>query len=80
MATQVTSAQVQQLAASTRETLTRLEQLQIFLDMGEYTQGADAANDQALQRREALTHWLRQPTDECCEPDETLRSLNELIA
>jgi FliI/YscN family ATPase len=80
VATQVTSAQVQQLAASTRETLTRLEQLQIFLDMGEYTQGADADNDQALRRREALTHWLRQPTDECCEPEETLRSLNELIA
>ena len=80
VATQVTSAHEQQLAASTRETLTRLEQLQIFLDMGEYTPGADAANDRALQRRDALTHWLRQPTDECCEPDETRRTLNELIA
>lgn len=80
VATQVTSAPVQQLAASTRETLTRLEQLQIFLDMGEYTQGADAANDRALQRRDALTHWLRQPTGEYCDPDEALRSLHELIA
>lgn len=80
VATQVTSVKLQQLAASTRETLTRLEQLQIFLDMGEYTHGADAANDQALQRREALTHWLRQPTGEGCEPYETLRSLNELLA
>lgn len=80
VATQVTSAPVQQLAASTRETLTRLEQLQIFLDMGEYTYGVDAANDQALQRRDALTHWLRQPTGEYCDPDEALRSLHELIA
>jgi type III secretion protein N (ATPase) len=79
VATQVTTPQVQQLAASARETLTRLEQLQIFLDMGEYTQGADAANDHAMQRREALTQWLRQPTGESCEPDETLRSLHELI-
>jgi FliI/YscN family ATPase len=80
VATQVTPPEVQQLAASSREMLTRLEQLQIFLDMGEYTQGADAANDHALQRREALNQWLRQPTDECCEPHETLRSLHELIA
>jgi type III secretion protein N (ATPase) len=79
VATQVTTPELQQLAAKTRETLARLEQLQIFLDMGEYTHGADAANDHAMQRREALTQWLRQPTGECCEPDETQRSLHELI-
>ncbi|WP_433766877.1 type III secretion system ATPase SctN [Pseudomonas putida] len=78
--TQVTTPQQQQLAASTREMLARLEQLQVFLDMGEYTQGADAANDYALQRRDALTQWLRQPTRASCEPQETLRSLNELLA
>ena len=80
VATQVTTPQQQQLAASTREMLARLEQLQVFLDMGEYTQGADAANDHALQHRDALTQWLRQPTQESCEPQETLRSLNELLA
>jgi type III secretion protein N (ATPase) len=79
VATQVTTPELQQLAAKARETLARLEQLQIFLDMGEYTHGADAANDHAMQRREALTQWLRQPTGECCEPDETQRSLHELI-
>jgi type III secretion protein N (ATPase) len=79
VATQVTTPELQQLAAKTRETLARLEQLQIFLDMGEYTHGADAANDHAMQHREALTQWLRQPTGECCEPDETQRSLHELI-
>jgi type III secretion protein N (ATPase) len=80
VATQVTTPQVQQLAASTREILSRLEQLQVFLDMGEYSPGADAANDHAMQRREALDRWLRQPTGECCEPDETLRSLHEILA
>ncbi|MGY2259664.1 type III secretion system ATPase SctN [Pseudomonas sp. SDO55104_S430] len=80
VATQVTELQVHQLAAATRDTLTRLEQLQIFLDMGEYTQGADAANDRALQRRDALEQWLRQPTGECCEPEEALRRLRELMA
>ncbi|CAI8826042.1 SPI-1 type 3 secretion system ATPase [Pseudomonas sp. IT-P12] len=80
VASQVSSAQVQASAASARDTLARLEQLQVFLDLGEYTPGADAASDQALQRREALMHWLRQPTAERCTPDDTLRSLNELLA
>ncbi|WP_030127916.1 type III secretion system ATPase SctN [Pseudomonas sp. QTF5] len=80
VATQVTTTQVQQLASSTRELLARLEQLQIFLDLGEYTPGADAANDHAMQRRDALIDWLRQPTNEHSSPEESLRSLNELIA
>ena len=80
VATQITSPQVRQLAATTRETLARLEQLQVFLDMGEYSPGADAANDRVLQRREALDQWLRQPTGQGCEPDEALRSLNEILA
>ncbi|SCW45379.1 MULTISPECIES: type III secretion system ATPase SctN [unclassified Pseudomonas] len=80
VATQVTTPEVRQLAAATRDTLARLEQLQVFLDMGEYSPGADAANDHALQRREALGQWLRQPTDQSSEPDETLRSLHEIIA
>ncbi|WLG98372.1 type III secretion system ATPase SctN [Pseudomonas sp. FP198] len=80
VATQVTSPEVRQLAAATREILARLEQLQVFLDMGEYSPGADAANDHALQRRDALDRWLRQPTAEYCAPDEALRSLHELLA
>lgn len=80
VATQVTAPQVQQLAAATRETLARLEQLQIFLDMGEYSPGADAANDRALQRREALDLWLRQPIGERTEPDLALGQLQELMA
>ncbi|WP_434658143.1 type III secretion system ATPase SctN [Pseudomonas sp. R3-56] len=80
VATQVTSPEVRQLAAAAREILARLERLQVFLDMGEYSPGADAANDHALQRRDALDGWLRQPTAEYCAPDKALRSLHELLA
>ncbi|XXD88312.1 type III secretion system ATPase SctN [Pseudomonas sp. Z4-7] len=79
VATQVTSPEVRQLAVAARKILARLERLQVFLDMGEYSPGADAANDHALQRRDALDRWLRQPTAEYCAPDEALRSLHELL-
>jgi type III secretion protein N (ATPase) len=52
----------------------------VFLDMGEYSPGVDAANDRALQRRDALGQWLRQSTEQRSEPDETQRSLHEIIA
>jgi len=80
VAGQVTDAATRQLASTTRELMARLEQLQVFLDLGEYTPGSHAANDHALQRRDALNDWLRQPASECAKPAETLRSLHELIA
>jgi type III secretion protein N (ATPase) len=79
VAAQVTEPSVQQLASQTRELMACLERLQVFLDLGEYTPGSNAANDHAMQRRDALSDWLRQPTNECSVPAETLRRLNELI-
>jgi len=80
VAAQVTTPAVQQLASQTREVLARLEELQVFLDLGEYRTGENGANDHAMQRREPLMQWLRQAIDEPCEPHLALESLNELIA
>jgi type III secretion protein N (ATPase) len=80
VAAQVTDDATRQLAATTRELMARLERLQVFVDLGEYTPGANAANDHALQRRDGLNDWLRQPASEGCEPVDALRSLNELIS
>ncbi len=79
VAHQVTGSEARQLAAKTREVLARLEALQVFLDLGEYTPGIDPANDRAMACRDELTHWLRQDADDMSRPDETLRSLHELI-
>ncbi len=79
VAPQVTSEPTQRLAIATREVLARLEALQVFLDLGEYSPGADAANDHAIACRDGLQAWLRQAAAEPSPPDETLRSLHELI-
>lgn len=79
VAAQVTEPSAQQLASQTRELMACLERLQVFLDLGEYTPGSNAVNDHAMQRRDALSDWLRQPTSECSAPAETLRRLDELI-
>ncbi|PMY64811.1 MULTISPECIES: type III secretion system ATPase SctN [Pseudomonas] len=79
VAHQVTGHDVQQLAASTRGVLARIEELQVFLDLGEYRPGENAANDQAMACREALTEWLRQDLNEGCAPQVALESLHGLL-
>ncbi|NVZ99853.1 type III secretion system ATPase SctN [Pseudomonas gingeri] len=79
VAHQVTGAEARQLAARAREVLARLEALQVFLDLGEYTPGIDPTNDRAMACRDGLNAWLRQGADEMSRPDETRGSLHELI-
>lgn len=79
VAHQVTGPDVQQLAASTRKVLARLEALQVLLDLGEYRHGENAANDQAMACRDALMAWLCQDLKEGCAPQATLESLHGLL-
>lgn len=79
VANQVTERSVQQLATRTREVLTRLEELQVFLDLGEYRPGENPANDEAIAQREGLLAWLRQDLEQGCSPQQALETLHELI-
>ncbi|WP_338806802.1 type III secretion system ATPase SctN [Pseudomonas chlororaphis] len=79
VANQVTEPDVQHLAAFTRGVMARIEELQVFLDLGEYRQGENEANDHAMACREALVEWLRQDIDEGCTPQDALESLRGLL-
>lgn len=80
VAGQVTDRNVQQLAAHTRGLLARIEELQVFVDLGEYQQGENEANDHAMACREALMEWLRQDLDEACVPSVELEKLHGLVS
>lgn len=79
VANQVTDKSVQQLASRTRSVLSRLEELQVFVDLGEYRPGENAANDSAMSCREALMDWLRQDLDDGSPMNSALESLSGLI-
>lgn len=79
VASQVTNIEVQQLAAKTRALLTRLEELQVFLDMGEYHPGENPESDHALACRDRLMLWLRQGMSEECSPQTALEHLYDLV-
>lgn len=80
VARQVTGPDAQRLASDTRELMSRLEELQVFVDLGEYSPGNHRANDHAMERRDALSDWLRQSMDEPSDPALTLESLHDLLA
>ncbi|KMN36754.1 ATP synthase [Chromobacterium sp. LK1] len=69
-----------QAASALRALLARLEELQVFIDLGEYRPGENADNDRAMSARETLRQWLRQPLDEHSPFEVTLRSLDALTA
>lgn len=80
VAGQVTEPGHQQLASGVRTLMGRLDELQVFVDLGEYRPGENADNDRAMQLREPLRQWLRQPLHEHSPFEHTLRGMHALIA
>jgi type III secretion protein N (ATPase) len=60
VASQICTEEQLRAAGAIREKLSRLEELQMMLDLGEYRPGENDANDRLLEQREALFDWLRQ--------------------
>lgn len=67
-------------AGEVRRIMAKIEELQIFLDLGEYKTGANAENDRAIQRRDVLFRWLCQQANECADFNTTLEQLHELAS
>lgn len=76
IAGQVTDAGHQKLATGMRTLMGRLEELQVFVDLGEYRPGENTDNDRVIQSRQPLQQWLRQPLHEHSSYDQTLRGMN----
>lgn len=74
----VSTPEHRQAAAKTRDMLGRLDQIQLYLDLGEYQRGENADNDHALDNREVIEGFLQQSMDETGDFVSTLNQLNEL--
>ncbi|KVP02860.1 type III secretion system ATPase SctN [Burkholderia ubonensis] len=80
VAGQVTEPSHQRLASGVRALMGRLDELKVFVDLGEYRPGENADNDRVMQAREPLQRWLRQPFDESSPFLDTLKGMHALIA
>lgn len=77
---QVTTPKHQEIAQATRTMLSRLEEMQIYLDLGEYHAGENPENDKVMGRRAALERFLRQDMRLGSDPQETLKGLHAIVA
>ncbi len=75
---QVSSREHQLSASEIRSLLAKIEELQMLLDLGEYTKGENAQNDRAIAKRDALLKWLQQDMHENAPIDKTLQVMNAL--
>ncbi|WP_279051163.1 type III secretion system ATPase SctN [Cedecea davisae] len=64
VSSQVCEPQHLQLAGEIRRILAKIEELQIFVDLGEYQPGENVENDRAMDKRDELLAWLRQGVNE----------------
>ncbi len=76
---QVTDEKHRDNAARVRKILTTLEDLQVFIDLGEYRAGQNAENDFAMNARPKLTNWLKQSVNEKMPMSETLKELERIV-
>ncbi|MET3108409.1 FliI/YscN family ATPase [Oxalobacteraceae bacterium GrIS 2.11] len=78
--TQVTSPEHQKVATRFRSTLATLEEMQIYLDLGEYKKGENPENDHAFACKPKLNKVLRQSLEESTSFDKTLEQMHAAIS
>ncbi|WP_429393727.1 FliI/YscN family ATPase [Robbsia andropogonis] len=76
----VTTAEQQRMAAVFRQRLSKYQELQVYIDMGEYRRGQNAENDQVLDRYERMRQFLVQSGGVWSSAEETQRLMHEATA
>ncbi|MCK8566234.1 type III secretion system ATPase SctN [Yersinia ruckeri] len=77
---QITTDSHRKSAAEMRDMLARLDEIQLYLDLGEYQRGENPANDRALDRKSEIEAFLRQSMAMNSPFEETQKALNGLIS
>lgn len=78
--TQVTTPAHQKIATKVRSTLSTLEEMQIYIDLGEYKKGENPENDHAFACKSKLNKLLRQTLEESTPFAKTLEQMNAAVS
>lgn len=74
----VTSPEQAKAAVEVREMLGTLQQLQLYLDLGEYKEGENSHNDRVLSKQAEIEQFLRQGMEEPSDFENMFNQLNQL--
>ncbi|NKJ45242.1 flagellum-specific ATP synthase FliI [Burkholderia sp. SG-MS1] len=76
--TRVTYQEHRDDANRVRGWMSRYQEVELLLQMGEYRRGNDSDSDLAIDRHKAIERFLRQPHDQYCDWESTISSLRAL--
>ncbi|AJC22365.1 EscN/YscN/HrcN family type III secretion system ATPase [Pandoraea pulmonicola] len=68
-----------QIAREFRQYLAKLDEIQLFIDLGEYKRGENPENDKAVEKRPLLDAFVQQSMHEAADFDRTLECLHEAV-
>ncbi|WP_246024772.1 FliI/YscN family ATPase [Paraburkholderia dinghuensis] len=76
--TRVTSQKHRDDANRVRGWMSRYQEVELLLQIGEYRRGNDSESDLAIDRHKLIERFLRQPQDQCGDWGSTISSLHAL--
>lgn len=76
---QVTEQKHREMVTEIRKILSILDELQLFIELGEFKPGQNKDNDRAMNVRSKLMDWLCQPVDSFSTFPETLQGMMDIV-
>ena len=77
--TAITGDEHQRLNQRLRELLSKRQEIDLLIKVGEYKQGADKLADEAIAKHDSLTEFLRQRHGEADTMENVLERLRAII-
>jgi ATP synthase in type III secretion protein N len=68
------------MAGRMRELMAKFQEIELLVKIGEYKRGSDPLADQAIDKMDAIRHFLQQSTDEHCDFNEMLVSMKKVLS
>lgn len=68
------------MAGRMRELMAKFQEIELLVKIGEYKRGSDPLADQAIDKMDAIRHFLQQSTDEHCDFNEMLVIMKKVLS
>lgn len=68
------------MAGRMRELMAKYQEIELLVKIGEYKRGSDPLADQAIDKMDAIRHFLQQSTDEHCDFNEMLVIMKKVLS
>ncbi|MDR1433183.1 MAG: type III secretion system ATPase SctN [Puniceicoccales bacterium] len=76
---QITDERHRKIAAKLRTILSKYQEVELLVRIGEYKRGADKVTDEAIDRIEAVNNFLRQGLHECDDFKTTINKMAQAV-